>query len=254
MKTLFLHGFTGSSASWEQFIAQNGLDRSQILTPDLPGHGANLPADIDAYTMEAAVHDLITGLDANSSNPSDLYHLYGYSMGGRLALYLALTYPERFASLTLESASSGLKTDEERAARRASDEALADRIEQNGIAAFVDEWERLPLWASQQSTLTEAQRAALHQQRLHNDARGLANSLRAMGTGVQPSLWDRLWELKMPVLLITGKYDTKFGAISHEIQVTMLYVERRVIPNAGHTVHLEQPQAVGEAWKAFIGI
>jgi len=251
MKTLFLHGFTGSGASWADFIAQTTLDSSHVSTPDLPGHGANLPADIDAYTMEAAGEALLTHIDQQMTAP---VHLYGYSMGGRLALYLALNHADRFASLTLESASPGLKTEEERIARRASDEALADRLEQNGIAAFVEEWERLPMWASQQTTLTDEQRAALHDQRLRNDPRGLANSLRGMGTGVQSSLWDRLWELKLPLLLITGEQDLKFSAIAHEIQFELLHAERKVIPYTGHAVHLEQPRSVWEAWSDFVGI
>jgi 2-succinyl-6-hydroxy-2,4-cyclohexadiene-1-carboxylate synthase len=251
MKALFLHGFTGSGANWTNFLAQGHFDSSYILTPDLPGHGANLPTDPAAYTIESTSSALIALLDSEANAP---VHLYGYSMGGRLALYLALNYPDRFSSLTLESASPGLKTEEERAARRASDEALADRIEQNGIAAFVEEWERLPLWESQQKTLTEEQRIALHEQRLQNDPHGLANSLRGMGTGAQPSLWDRLYELKLPLLLITGAQDLKFSAIAHEIQFELLHAERKVIPNAGHAVHLEQPEAVLQAWRQFVGI
>lgn len=249
MKILLLHGFTGSGASWADFIAQSDLDPSQFLTPDLPGHGANIPTDPAAYAMEATAEALMG--QVGNDEP---VHLYGYSMGGRLALYLALTYPDRFASLTLESASPGLKTKDERTVRCTADEALADRIVQNGIAAFVDEWEKLPLWESQSRTLKDEQRKALHEQRLRNDPQGLANSLRGMGTGAQPSLWDRLYELKIPLLLITGEYDLKFGAIAHEIQFELIHVERRVIPNAGHAVHLEQPKAVWEVWKQFVGV
>jgi 2-succinyl-6-hydroxy-2,4-cyclohexadiene-1-carboxylate synthase len=247
MTTLLLHGFTGSGASWRDLIALSGLDASQFLTPDLPGHGANVPADPAAYTMEATAAALINGLDT-----SDTPHLYGYSMGGRLALYLALTYPERFASLTLESASPGLKTDEARAARRAADEALAHRIEQNGIEAFVAEWEKLSLWDSQTQTLTPDQQLALHEARLRNDPHGLAHSLRGLGTGAQPSLWERMWEIKIPCLLITGEYDHKFSAISHEMQMEQPRVERVVIANAGHAVHLEQPASVLKAWAQFM--
>lgn len=254
MTYLFLHGFTGSGASWRKLITLSGLNASQFITPDLPGHGANLPADPAAYAMEATAEAIIQGLDISSPYESDPLHLYGYSMGGRLALYLALTFPERFASLTLESASPGLRTEEERAARRASDEALAQRIEQNGVEAFVAEWEKLSLWDSQTQTLTPAQKTALHDARLRNDPQGLANSLHGLGTGAQPSLWERVWEIRMPCLLITGEYDYKFSAISHEMQMECPRAERIVIANAGHAVHLEQPRAVLDVWMPFVGL
>ena len=195
---VLLHGFTGSSANW---AAQVGFlaDHFRVVTVDLLGHGAtNAPSDPARYAIERQAADILGILDALEVERA---HLLGYSMGGRLALFTALTYPDRINHLILESASPGLRTDAERQARIASDRALADRIERDGIAAFADFWSNLPLFATQPPEL----RQRLHDQRLRNNPLGLANSLRGMGTGVQPSLWDRLGELTLPMLLIAGE-------------------------------------------------
>lgn len=245
---LLLHGFTGSGENWAEqtsFFRAAGL---RVLSPDLPGHGANLPATSDDYTMEAAAAQLDGLLERENSGP---VYLLGYSMGGRLALYFALHYPEKVRSLLLESASPGLATAEERATRRASDDALAERIEREGISAFVAFWESLPLWKSQEK-LPALIRLWLHEKRLQNDSRGLAESLRQMGTGAQPSLWTRLGELAMPVLLLTGAEDEKFVAIARQMAGTIPHARLRIVPGAGHTVHLEQAAAFQAAVLSFL--
>jgi 2-succinyl-6-hydroxy-2,4-cyclohexadiene-1-carboxylate synthase len=172
-------------------------------------------------------------------------------MGGRLALYLAVTYPHLINKLILESASPGLAEPAARAARVHSDEALADQIERDGIGAFVEYWARIPLFASQQR-LPVALRQRLRDQRLQNRPHGLANSLRGMGTGVQPSLWDRLSALTVPVLLLTGEDDDKFDAIAQQMATRLPNARHQTIPQAGHTIHLEQPEAYWATVGAFL--
>ncbi len=232
---VLLHGFTGSGANWAQHVDAFAR-RFQVVTVDLLGHGGTeSPPDPARYRMELAAQDLIVLFDA-----LDLptVNLLGYSMGGRLALDTALTYPSRIRRLILESASPGLKTAAEREARVAQDEALAQRIERDGIAAFADYWTNLPLFATQSAEIRER----LHALRLHNDPAGLANSLRGMGTGAQPSLWDRLSELDLPVLLLAGELDGKFSAINAEMHAHIARSTLVVVPRAGHTIHVEQPE------------
>lgn len=162
-------------------------------------------------------------------------------MGGRLALYLAVHYPSAIESLILESASPGLETHTERLDRQHSDEQLASQIEENGIPAFVAEWERLPLFATQ-ARLLQPILDRQHTNRLQNNPQGLANSLRGMGTGVQPSLWMHLPTISKPVLLITGELDTKFIAIAQRMNQQIPDVTLVTVPDAGHTTHLEQPE------------
>ena len=231
---LLLHGFTGSRADFVSL--RQLLPQYDPIALDLPGHGDNpSPAP---YTMAHAAAAVVAQMEELVGKRP--FNLLGYSMGGRLALYIALHYPDSIASLILESASPGLATAEARQQRRQRDNALADRIVQDGIVEFVNFWEKLSLWESQQQ-LSPQVRADLRHKRLQNDPHGLANSLRGMGTGVQPSLWSRLGELTMPIHLIVGALDHKFVAIAHEMAAAMGDVRLDVVAGAGHTVHLERP-------------
>lgn len=235
---LLLHGFTGSIASWgghRPLFARHAT----VVAVDLIGHGdSDVPPEPACYAMERCVADLMALLDHLGL---ERVAVLGYSMGARVALHLAHAAPRRISALLMESGSPGLATPEERAARRAADERLAAEIERDGVEAFVDRWERLPLFATQQTLPPEA-RAALRRQRLRNSAVGLANSLRGMGTGAQESLWDRLGEIEVPALLIAGALDAKFRAIATEMAPAMPRARAAIVPGAGHTVHLEQPE------------
>lgn len=237
---LLLHGFTGAAVNWTS-ISTPLQNHAQLIAVDLLGHGqTDAPERSSRYQMANAAADLMTlitmlGLEST--------HLLGYSMGARLALYIACHYPDRVRSLTLESGSPGLLTEAERQARRISDEALANSIKQDGISMFVDYWEGLPLFASQQR-LSESIRATLRQQRLSNNPHGLANSLRGMGTGVQPSLWEALGHITVPTLLFSGALDMKFTEIAQKIHARIASSTLITVADVGHTIHLERPTAI----------
>ncbi len=236
---VLLHGFTGSSASWAPLAARLAR-RYRVIAPDLIGHGqTDAPAQADRYRIEFAAADLIALLDALDLADA---HWIGYSMGARLALHTALHHPRRVRTLTLESGSPGLATAEERAARIAADTRLAARIERDGVAAFVADWETLPLFASQ-AALPAATRDCIRQGRHRNTPLGLANSLRGMGTGAQPSGWADLVAFDRPTQLIVGALDAKFVAIAAEMQARLPNAHGVVVPGAGHTVHVERPAA-----------
>jgi 2-succinyl-6-hydroxy-2,4-cyclohexadiene-1-carboxylate synthase len=223
---------------WREVMAQL-QSRHRVIAIDLPGHGkTDAPNDVSHFTMPVVAQHISAFIAGVIGTPA---HVLGYSMGGRLALYLALHHPDRVKQLLLESASPGLATEEERRARIASDEALAQRIERDGIQKFVDEWERLPLFASQAQAPAQA-RERLRALRLQNDRAGLALSLRGMGTGAQPSLWERLHEYATPALLITGALDAKFVEINRQMAQRMPNVTHHIAAHAGHAVHFEQPQ------------
>jgi 2-succinyl-6-hydroxy-2,4-cyclohexadiene-1-carboxylate synthase len=172
-------------------------------------------------------------------------------MGGRTALYTALRYPRYFTSLVLESASPGLKSEPEKAARRQADAVLAARAIQEGIEAFVNYWEGIPLFASQ-SNVSLDKRNRLRAQRLTNDVQGLANSLLYMGTGSQPSLWDQLPRLEMPTLIMTGSLDTKFDLIGRAMQSLIPNATHITIENAGHALSFERPEETCRIVRAFL--
>jgi 2-succinyl-6-hydroxy-2,4-cyclohexadiene-1-carboxylate synthase len=176
----------------------------------------------------------------------------GYSMGARLALFLAVRHPERVHRLVLESGSPGLATEEERGARRASDGALADELEREGIEAFVAGWETLPLFEGFRKRLSAEERAAVRERRLANDPGLLAATLRGLGTGSLPSLWDDLTSLPHPVLLVAGEEDGRFVEIARAMAGRLGDATLRVVPEAGHTVHLEQPASWLVAVREFL--
>lgn len=233
---LLLHGFTGSIANWQPFIATWG-SKYHVIMVDIIGHGkSDAPNDPERYAMDRAATDLISVLDHLGIARS---HVLGYSMGGRLALATAVHYPERIRALILEGASPGLEDPLERGERRKRDEALAARIEQEGIAAFVQYWETIPLFASQHK-LPSSIRTKMRLERLANREIGLAGSLRGMGTGVQPSLWHELKRVNLPVQLITGEEDHKFSHIAERMLERLPQAECHRVAGAGHTVHVEQ--------------
>lgn len=205
---------------------------------DLPGHGrSEVPADLSRFRHAAVSADLVTIMAALGYRR---FATLGYSMGGRLALALALSHPQRVSALVLESASPGLPTDVERKTRHRQDEALARQIEAGGVGNFVRHWEGLPLFASQQG-LTDGQRATLRRQRLRNSVAGLAGSLRAAGTGSQPSYWGVLPQLTVPTLLLTGALDGRYCSIARKMKSANPGLATRQVEAAGHCVHLEQP-------------
>jgi len=244
---LLLHGFTGRASSWLPFAAHwPGL---RLLAVDLIGHGdSDAPPDIARYCMEACVDDLAAVLDALGVERTALL---GYSMGGRTALHIALRHPKRVSALVLESASPGISDPAERAARVRSDEELADRIERDGIEMFVDYWQSLPLWESQER-LPEAQKAALRAQRLRNSKVGLANSLRGMGAGAQEPLMDRLPQISVPTLFLAGALDSRYVGLARAMSERVAGSEVRIIPDAGHAAHFERPEAFAAEVSAFL--
>lgn len=245
---LLLHGFTGSAQSWRPHLQPLAQDFS-LIAPDFPGHGSSdAPANAARYSIEHCTADLVALV--NQLELSRI-HLLGYSMGGRVALHFALCHPERVARLVLTSASPGLADPQERAQRAASDAALAEKIEREGVPSFVEFWTNLPLFATQKN-LPEPVRTALYQQRLHNRAHGLANSLRGLSVGVQPSLWDQLPNLNMPTLLLAGALDQKFAIIAQTMSQAIPNAQLAIIPHAGHTVYLEQPDQFDQLVLQFL--
>jgi 2-succinyl-6-hydroxy-2,4-cyclohexadiene-1-carboxylate synthase len=230
---VLLHGFTQTGRSWQP-IAHALAGRYRAITPDLPGHGdfaSRRPASFaacDAYLRAVADGRPIT--------------LAGYSMGGRVALHAALSPGVPVARLVLVGASPGIANASERAARAADDAALAARIETIGLEAFVREWGAQPLFAGMPRGVAEL----VEEDRLRNTASGLAAALRGLGTGVMPPLWGRLGELVMPVDLVVGERDEKFGAIAERMAALLPSARVVVVEGAGHAVHLEAPDAVVE--------
>jgi 2-succinyl-6-hydroxy-2,4-cyclohexadiene-1-carboxylate synthase len=175
--------------------------------------------------------------------PAEGATLVGYSLGARLALCLALRHPARVRAAVLVGGTPGLRTEDERASRRRDDARLADDLLRDGLAAFVDRWEALPLFATQRALPDEAQRRRRAQREGHTPA-GLAWSLRTLGTGAMPSLWEALPGCEVPLRWITGARDEKFTAIARAVCAVCPAATHEVITDAGHDVVLARVVAV----------
>ena len=224
-RLVLVHGFTQTARSWADIVARLP-EPFQAVAVDAPGHGA-----------AAAVTTDLPGAAAEIVRAGGAGAYVGYSMGARICLHAALARPDAVERLVLISGTAGIDDAGERAARRASDEALAAAIEREGIDAFLDRWLAQPLFATLPDTARDVE------DRRRNTAAGLAASLRRAGTGAQAPLWDNLAELAMPVLLIAGALDHKFVALAERMHRAIAGSELVVVAGAGHTVHLEQRDA-----------
>lgn len=243
-----LHGFTGSTETWGK-LRSVAEKTHTFIAIDLPGHGnSTAPNDPRCYALNRVADDLVRVVDKFSVNR---VALLGYSMGGRAALRFALAHSDRVSALILESMSPGIDDAAGRAARIRSDNALADAIESDGIEAFVNRWERLPIWDTQRDLPREV-RDRLREQRLECRQEGLANSLRGAGAGLDEPVFDRLGEISAPVLLVAGALDTKYAEIARSMQKAIPSARLSIIPEAGHAAHFEQPEAFASVVMAFL--
>lgn len=230
---MLLHGFTHTGQSWGPVARELG-ERYRALAPDIRGHGT--AAEIEPVELDAVIEDVVA-----LGGPR--FTLAGYSMGGRIALHVAVLHPERVRRLVLIGASPGIEDDAERAQRAASDEALAAEIERSTIEGFATRWAQTPVLAGAPAYVA----AAAHADRLRNTPAGLARALRGLGTGALPSLWPALPALTVPVTLIVGERDAKFQAIARAMAARLGDGRVIAVSGAGHAVHLEQPAAVARA-------
>ncbi|WP_242540988.1 2-succinyl-6-hydroxy-2,4-cyclohexadiene-1-carboxylate synthase [Phormidium pseudopriestleyi] len=234
---LFLHGFMGRGENFSEVIEKLS-DKFCCVTVDLPGHGkTQILGGDECYQMSNTAQALIELLD--ELRISQCY-LLGYSMGGRLALYLTMHFPERFEKVILESASPGLLSAEGRSQRRHRDAILAQQLETGNFYSFLSQWYQQPLF---DSVRHHPNFDRLFQNRLQNQPKPLAISLRQMGSGSQPSLWELLPSHPVPLLLLGGEWDNKFQEINHKITQVCPVAQLEIIPDSGHTIHWENPWA-----------
>ena len=225
----------GSSQVFEEVITLLG-DRFGYLIVDLPGHGqTKVTGKDDLYNMQNTAQALIELLDKLAIKKC---FLLGYSMGGRLALYLALHFPQYFSKVVLESASPGLKTATQRTQRVNQDLKLAQQLESTDFELFLTKWYYNPLFASLKKN---PQFSELLAKRLQNNPLELARSLRNLSTGLQSSLWEKLPDNKIPMLLLAGELDRKFVEINTEMANLYDRIQLTIVADCGHNIHFENP-------------
>jgi 2-succinyl-6-hydroxy-2,4-cyclohexadiene-1-carboxylate synthase len=232
---VLVHGFTQSAGAWGP-LAERLAAGYRVVAVDAPGHGRSAAVRADLWQSAALIGE--------AGGPATYI---GYSMGGRMALHLALSRSDLVRRLVLVSATAGIDDPGQRAARLASDEDIARRIERDGVDAFVAWWLRRPIFA------TLPAEAAAVDSRLGGTVAGLASNLRRTGTGTQEPTWDRLGELAMPVLVIAGALDRPYVERAERMATAIgANAELAVIEGAGHACHLEAPDVWLEAVEGWL--
>jgi 2-succinyl-6-hydroxy-2,4-cyclohexadiene-1-carboxylate synthase len=224
-----LHGFTQDASHWAPLAPWMGAGR-ELCCVDLPGHGRSSEVSMDLDGAAAAV------LELAADGPVDLL---GYSLGARTALVAALSNPGAVRRLVLISGTAGIEDDAERAARRSADEALAKSLEADGdVTGFLRRWLAQPMFGRLGA-------AANLEARLTNTARGLAASLRTMGTGAMLPRWSELAQLDVPTLVVAGAADAKFSLLGRRLTAALPTAAFSLVPGTAHACHLEAPDRVG---------
>jgi 2-succinyl-6-hydroxy-2,4-cyclohexadiene-1-carboxylate synthase len=231
---VLLHGFGGTRRAWDGVLAHLPVERYRPVALDLPGHGEEVDAS-RPIAFDRCVESVL-------ARSPDRFVLAGYSMGGRIALHVALDTPERVERLVLISATAGIEDEQERARRRDSDHALADDLERGSFERFIERWRAQPLFEGEPAEVSALARA--DQRRNRPDA--LAAVLRGIGTGEMKPLWSRLGELQMPVTVVVGDRDVRFQQVGRRMVDLIPRAELRVVPGAHH-LPLENPAAVAQA-------
>lgn len=269
---ILLHGFMQTGASWAQIAQQ--LEGYHVLAPDLLGHGKTPFSREDELSLEAYVEQVNTlvawARKNNLTGRTQSVSLVGYSLGGRVAALYASRYPENVSALILESAGLGPKNDDARAARAEKTARMIAELDRSialdpthPLAAFLDYWEALPLFATQ-AELPEATRSRVREERAANGPLALRANLSDAGQHKMDDLRPVLAHLNKPLLYIVGERDVAYTEIARDLMRTWAdehkdsllcgtgFLQIEVMRDVGHNTHLEAPDQFAQVVRAFL--
>lgn len=240
---LLFHGFMGNQSVYDALIPKLSTFCNPI-TLDLLGHGKSIcNPDPTRFQADRQISDLYSILDRLQRDP---IFVYGYSMGGRLALQCITSRPDRFSGAFIESSHCGIQDKTKRTERRQLDEERAKQIETD-FSEFIYKWVKLPLFSSSQK------QQKIHLQKLKKqDPKLMAASLRGFGAGVMPPVCKKLEEIRVPLYLAAGGKDQKYVKRMSEISDTLSHASFEIIQDAGHRIHADQPDKLVHLLKFFI--
>jgi 2-succinyl-6-hydroxy-2,4-cyclohexadiene-1-carboxylate synthase len=231
---VLLHGFGGTRRAWDGVSELLERERYLPLALDLPGHGAAGAGELP-ITFERCVADVL-------AQAPERFVLCGYSLGGRVALHIALSAPERVRALALISCNPGIEDESERAARLRGDLELARQLETAPFERFIERWSAQPLFAADPPEVATLALADQHR----NRPELLAHVMRGLSVGAMQPLWRRLGQLRMPAGVLAGERDEKYIAIARRM-AQELGDGRLVLAAGGHRLAFENPRAVAAA-------
>ncbi|PAY10313.1 alpha/beta hydrolase [Bradyrhizobium sp. UFLA03-84] len=227
---ILTHGYSSTSAMWQGQIEALSK-RHKLILWDMRGHGqSDYPDNPDAYSEALTVGDIAALLDTAGA---DQAVVGGLSLGGYMSLAFHRAHPERVRALLIIDTGPGFKKDDAREVwnKRARD--TGDRFDSEGLEVLKS---------------LSAERASVS----HRNARGLALAARGMLAQRDARVIESLPDIKVPSLVVVGADDTPFLAASDYMAAKIPGAQKVVIPNAGHAVNIDQPQAFIDAVLPFL--
>jgi len=237
---VFVHEFAGDCRSWEPQLRYFGRFYRCIAYNARGYPPSDVPESVDKYSQDRARDDIRAVMDALKI---DKAHIVGLSMGGFAALHFGFTYPDRARSLVIAGCGYGAEPDK-RTQFTAEAEAAAKQFEQVGMAKAAEAYALGPTRVQFQNKDPRGWQEFADQLAEHS-TEGSARTMR----GVQarrPSLFDLVGQMQTitaPTLIMTGDEDWPCLEPGVLMKRTIPTAALVVMPNAGHTINLEDPVA-----------
>ena len=227
---LLSHGYSATSEMWRGQI-QALSRRHQLLVWDMRGHGqSDYPEEVSAYSEEATVADMAALLDAGGI---DRAIVGGLSLGGYMSLAFHRVHPERVRALLIIDTGPGFKNDEARERWNQRAVQYAGRFEAEGLGYL-------------RSLSPEMAMSS------HRSANGLIRAARGMLTQRDDRVIKSLPDIRVPSLVIVGAGDAPFLAAADYMAAKIPHSAKVVIPNAGHSSNIDQPELFNQAVLQFL--
>lgn len=228
-----LHGMGGSESDWDGLSLQE-------------------PKVLWSAKANDSFDDSAQAISKQLAAQQEPVVLWGYSMGGRIALSAAAkTQKEKLRALILISTGFGSSDPDWRQARQRSDETWAKLLEKN-TSEFWEKWYQQPVFSTFAGLPKDIRAQWLDRRRKLNPA-AIAHQLRALGQGMHSDLFETLKNLAssgIPILYLAGEKDKKYRDLSNE--VAALGIQTRIAPEAGHILPLEAPNFLVEEVELFL--
>lgn len=244
---VLLHGFASSHTAWQYYLEALSGDY-YCLAYDLPGHGKSLGNYESLSSLNQVAESLAEDIHRTVSTK---YSIIGYSLGARVAMHVMLNDSDRIDRSILISGSPGIPHESEREQRRHTDDELAGKIIENGMLWFGKYWSALPIFASRNQSKRVDQSLMLREW-MAQDPHGLAHALRILSPGRQEYLLPRLSERNQRQLWLAGILDSKYASQLALVETAIPNSVCKIIPDAGHDVIREQPEAVLASIQHFL--